>query len=68
MISICILLCAAKFCGCANSSKGETILRSHKGFYPCGCIVSSPDGRVDEYPTRTYVLSEEAYRAILLGE
>lgn len=67
-ISLFILLCAVKFCGCANSSKGDAVLQSHKGYYPQGCKVCAPDGREDDFSTRTYVLSEEAYRAILLGE
>lgn len=51
-----------------NSAKSEGVIMSHRGYYPMGCTVSSPDGREDVYPEKTYVLSAEAYRAILMGE
>lgn len=51
-----------------SSAKGEAIITSHRGYYPMGCKVCSPDGREDVYPEKTYVLSAEAYRAVLMGE
>lgn len=69
-ILICTLLLSATCVGCVNSAKtnGEAVIKSQKGYYPEGCVVTSADGRMDIYLTETYVLTAEAYKAILLGE
>jgi hypothetical protein len=67
-ISCCTMLLVIVCGGCKSNSTGERVIQSQKGYYPMGCKVCSPDGREDEYPDRTYVLSVEAYRAILMGE
>lgn len=65
-----MLLSSVICVGCVNNAKtnGEAVIKSQKGFYPEGCVVTSADGRMDVYLTDTYVLSAEAYEAILLGE
>lgn len=70
LISIFMLLSSVICVGCVNSAKtnGEAVIKSQKGYYPDGCVVTSADGRMDVYLTGTYVLSAEAYEAILLGE
>lgn len=71
MILTFMLLSSVICAGCVNNAKkpnGEAVIKSQKGFYPEGCVVTSADGRMDVYLTDTYVLSAEAYEAILLGE
>ena len=43
-------------------------MQSQKGYYPMGCKVCAPDGREDIFGGKTYVLSAEAYKSILIGE
>jgi hypothetical protein len=66
-ILICTTVCAFALSGCVSTSKTETVIRSQKGYYPIGCKVCAPDGRTDEYTEPTYVLSVEAYRALMLS-
>lgn len=65
-----MLLSSGICAGCVSSAKGngESVVKAQKGYYPEGCVVTSTDGRMDIYLTETYVLTAEAYRAILLGE
>lgn len=64
----CMLVLGNGLTGCVSRSRSEAVARSQKGYYPQGCVVQTPEGDKHDYIGATYVLSDEAYRALFLGE